>query len=621
MASPDRFVGRVIGQTYRVERLIGEGGVGVVFEVLHLLKDQRYALKLLSPDSAVRSDSVERFWREAEVTRSLIHPHVVECVDFNCTEDGAPYLVMELLEGEDLQQRLDRSRRLPPGGAVRILDQATSALEYAHDRGVVHRDLKPSNIFLRRPDDHVKIVDFGLSKVRAVPSELTKSHVILGTPHYMAPEQLMTASEVTERSDIYSMGAILYEMLAGAPPFHDDDLLKVVELLINAPPPPFHTLNVEVPRPVEAVVQRALSKRPEDRYASMRELWKAFFDALHAMPTEVTRRWSAPWLAATTIATAHVAEQTDPDHFGAPPGAETDTQRWIESETLPPLGHSGAPGTSPDPAGAADAAARPVAPPVAPVRTPRWQEVRTRVEPRVEPRVPPPAPPVLERLFTRRRIAMAGGAAVMLLLAGILWVTLDDDGHAPRRVTTILPAPAAPDAHPGPRAAVARARDSGTLPDATAAARADDRRLWLETTPPGARVFFGEAVLGATPLAGTRIPVQPLTLVLRKRGYAAVRLSVDGGRAPVHLEPVALRLVPRVERTATLQVQTKAGARSVSAAIYLDGEKIGDTPLYRRGIPTGFRVVEARKTGYKSVSRRIKLRPGKPSSLVLQLTR
>ena len=284
MLDPARLINQVLNGTYRIQRVIGEGGMGAVYEALHEQEDRRYALKLLSPQSGAPSaDAIARFWREAEVTSRLRHPHIVECVDFNKTREGMLYIVMELLEGEDLADRLARVSRLDLLQTATILKQATSALQFAHDQGVIHRDLKPSNTFLclRAGGEVVKIVDFGLSKVVSAHSDLTKSNVIIGTPYYMSPEQLRgPGSEVSARSDVFSMGAILFEMLAGESPHYDDNIFKAIHRLVNEEPPSLCSFGADVPVAVEQVVRKALSKQPQDRHGSMRELWQAYSAAL-----------------------------------------------------------------------------------------------------------------------------------------------------------------------------------------------------------------------------------------------------------------------------------------------------------------------------------------------------
>jgi eukaryotic-like serine/threonine-protein kinase len=286
------LIGRVLHETYRLERLIGEGGMGSVFEASHLRLRRRFAIKLLSPGVATSAEALARFRREGEITSELGHPNIVEVIDFNFTPEGAPYIVMELLIGESLSERLQRGPlTLEPAAA--ILRQTAAALEAAHGRGIIHRDLKPQNIFIcHRPDGEVvKVVDFGISKVLGSQSVMTGAHSILGTPSYMSPEQAQgRAAEVDVRTDVFALGAILYEMLGGRPPFVGETLSSVLYQVVHEPPLALHLLQ-PVPWAVEQVVQRAMSKRPEDRYDDVASLTRALTAATavpgQLEPTEV----------------------------------------------------------------------------------------------------------------------------------------------------------------------------------------------------------------------------------------------------------------------------------------------------------------------------------------------
>jgi eukaryotic-like serine/threonine-protein kinase len=191
MGDVNGLIGQVLHDTYRIDRLLGEGGMGAVYAASHLRLARRFAIKMLFPAVAEHPEAMARFKREAEVTSALGHPNIVEVIDFYHMPDGTPYLVMELLEGEDLGARLLRTGRLPLDEAASILRQATSGLQAAHQLGIIHRDLKPQNIFLcrrREGGSLVKVVDFGISKVLGSRSSMTKTHALLGTPNYMAPE-------------------------------------------------------------------------------------------------------------------------------------------------------------------------------------------------------------------------------------------------------------------------------------------------------------------------------------------------------------------------------------------------------------------------------------------------
>jgi serine/threonine-protein kinase len=286
-------IGLVLQGTYRIERPITSGGMGTLYEASHLRLSRRFAVKILSPTMAVHPEALKRFQREADVTSALGHPNILEVVDFNKTEDGIPYIVMELLEGEDLGQRLERVERLSLAEAGGIFSQVASALTAAHAQGIVHRDLKPPNIFLCRRagrDDFVKVVDFGISKVLGNDVNMTRTNVILGSPAHMAPEQAAgRPSEVDERSDIYALGAILYEMLSGQPPLMEETLPKLLDLVLTVDPAPLRSLRPEVPAAIEAAVARALRKRREDRFQTMPEFADSVERALEARRGEAAR--------------------------------------------------------------------------------------------------------------------------------------------------------------------------------------------------------------------------------------------------------------------------------------------------------------------------------------------
>jgi serine/threonine protein kinase len=271
-ATPE-LVGQVLAGTYKIERLLGEGGMGAVYEASHARLRRRFAVKLLYPGIAAKEEIAARFRREALVTSELGHPHIVEVVDFNHTERGAPYIVMELLRGQDLAALLEAEAPLDLPRAAGIILQVASALQAAHQRGIIHRDLKPPNIFLcseAEYPDFVKVVDFGISKVVGSQSVVTHTQATMGTPSYMAPEQAEgRASEVDARTDVFALSTIFYEMLSGRPPFFGEAIPTMLYKIVHQEPPRLRDLSPEAPMPLEAVLHRAMNKRPEDRHDSM----------------------------------------------------------------------------------------------------------------------------------------------------------------------------------------------------------------------------------------------------------------------------------------------------------------------------------------------------------------
>jgi serine/threonine protein kinase len=276
---PHPLLGTTVRGTYRILRTLDQGGMGMVFEAEHVRLKRRIAVKVLAQHLAKDAHALARFNREAEIISQLQHPHVVQVTDFDTTEAGEPYLVMELLAGESLATRLERERYLTVVDAVSLAHQVSSGLAAAHAANIVHRDLKPANIFLVQVAGQgtlVKLLDFGISKRAGGGKGLTGEYDILGTPDYMAPEQALgkTAS-VDHRGDQYALAVITYEMLAGRTPFAGDDVMDVLRQVISSDPPPLEQLAPHVPIEVGNVLRRALSKDPEQRFPSINEFASA----------------------------------------------------------------------------------------------------------------------------------------------------------------------------------------------------------------------------------------------------------------------------------------------------------------------------------------------------------
>src|SRR6185295_11284776 len=226
--------GDLVGGKYRIVRLIGDGGMGSVYEARHEGLRTAVALKFLHEDLAGRPNLAERFLQEARVAATIQSPHVARVTDVDVGPSGQPYLVMELLSGESLQGRLDRERKLAPGVAVDFALQIASGLEAAHAIGVVHRDLKPDNVFVTPGSGGplLKLIDFGIAKLYESQRGLTRAGVVMGTPEYMPPEQLYAANEVDGRADVYALGVMLFEMLSGRRPADGDDAQEIVSKVL-----------------------------------------------------------------------------------------------------------------------------------------------------------------------------------------------------------------------------------------------------------------------------------------------------------------------------------------------------------------------------------------------------
>jgi serine/threonine-protein kinase len=270
-APSQNAVGTLLNGTYRLERVIAEGGMGVVYEAAHVRLPRRFAVKLLGKpiDAGAASMALARFRREAEIASTLAHPHIVEVFDFQVAESGSPYLAMELLEGEDLADRLKRSGKLAVAGAVRIIDEIAQALDVAHTAGVVHRDLKPANIFLSHRagrQDFVKVLDFGVSKL-IDSATLTQEKAMVGTPLYMSPEQAVGTQELTPESDVFSLGAISFEMLTGRRAFAASSIPSILYQIVHGKTPTLAGRAPGLTAAVDEVFARVLAKKKQDRYA------------------------------------------------------------------------------------------------------------------------------------------------------------------------------------------------------------------------------------------------------------------------------------------------------------------------------------------------------------------
>jgi len=274
---PEALIGQVLGGAYRIIARIDEGGMGTVFQAEHVRLKRPVAVKVMAAHLADDESALARFQREAEIISQLHHPHVVQVLDFDTTDDGKPYLVMELLQGRSLDGVLSRHKKLSIGAALRVAIQAASALSAAHSAGIVHRDLKPANIFLVDTGDQlfVKLLDFGISKRTEELHQgrkLTGEFDILGTPDYMAPEQALgKTAAVDHRGDQYALGVILYEMLTGQVPFVADDVMELLQRVIRDAPVAPSALREELPRLVDEAILKALSKTPEQRFGTIAE--------------------------------------------------------------------------------------------------------------------------------------------------------------------------------------------------------------------------------------------------------------------------------------------------------------------------------------------------------------
>jgi serine/threonine-protein kinase len=284
MANADHIpaADEVLAEKYRIERVLGQGGMGIVVAAMHLQLEERVAIKFLLPELAHDPALVTRFLREGRSAIKIRSEHVVRVLDVGTLPGGTPYMVMEYLEGKNFEELLEDQGRVPVELAVDHLLQATEALAEAHALGMIHRDLKPANLFLAHRADGspcVKILDFGITKVidgkGAVDFEATSSSIVMGSPRYMSPEQMRSAPAIDARADIWGLGVILHELIAGESPFDGATMPDLLAAILQDPPTPLRRLRPEVPAGVEAAVARCLEKDPAGRFADVAELTQA----------------------------------------------------------------------------------------------------------------------------------------------------------------------------------------------------------------------------------------------------------------------------------------------------------------------------------------------------------
>ncbi len=278
----DRLVAAV-GEHYLVEAELGRGGMAAVFSALDVRLNRRVAIKLLPPELAFNLNVRSRFLREAQMAAGLTHPHIVPI--YNVDErDGLVYFVMALVEGQSVALRLGREGAFPIDEARTIIADVADALDYAHRQGVVHRDIKPDNILLDRATGRPRVTDFGIARAAAEEQRLTVTGMAVGTPAYMSPEQAMGEREVDGRSDIYSLGIVAYQMLAGETPFRAINTPAMLMKHVSEPPPPLRARRAEIPPALAAAIERALAKRPEERWRTAGEMREAILDRSAAAP-------------------------------------------------------------------------------------------------------------------------------------------------------------------------------------------------------------------------------------------------------------------------------------------------------------------------------------------------
>jgi Protein kinase domain len=409
-------IGVVLAGRYRVERVLGQGGMGVVVKAMHLQLNQPVAMKFLLPEVLGNQQVVQRFLREAQAAVRLKSEHVARVIDVGSLDSGAPYMVLEYLEGADLSN-FPRSQ-LSVGGVVDLVLQACEALAEAHSLGIVHRDIKPANFFITRGSDGsplLKVLDFGISKSPAAGSNLTATQSVMGTPAYMSPEQMRSSRDVDHRTDIWALGVVLYELLQGMPPYGGDTFSSMVIKVVNDPLP---RMTVALPGDLDAIVYRCLEKDPARRFQNVADLAQALAkyaqsDTQAAISVQRTRSIIGLEARRSSVESGAGGRAIPPSTLSGAAGARTSpgsTRRWpifaglgvlvavVAVAVVASNGGGGQKAAGPGPAAPAappSAAAPPAATPTAPPATtpPAPGAVATTPAPAATPPAAPAAQP------------------------------------------------------------------------------------------------------------------------------------------------------------------------------------------------------------------------------------
>lgn len=487
-------VGAILAGKYRVESVVGIGGMGVVVAARHLTLGQPVAIKLLAvPGEEGRAEAHSRFLREAQAAAALRSEHVVKIYDVGALESGLPFMVMELLDGADLGALLDADGPMRPEEAVDCVLQACAAIQEAHAAGIIHRDLKPSNLFRTRRSDGtplIKVLDFGISKSLASSSgprevTLTSTRSIVGSPYYMSPEQVRDARKVDARSDIWSLGVILHELLTAEPPFSADTFPGVCAAIVADPPKIIRSIRPELPEELERVVLRCLEKDPARRYQHVGELARALLPfSPEAEPGAGSKLWRS--VLSGQASPARSLSMFDLESSGV-------SQRFAFDNTLA------------SPEGSAPSLVS--------------GDTKTQLSAQLPSLEAPPAP----RRSKRWTWTLALGGALVAL------------GFTVSRF--LAPTALEPTATPSASASPVTTPLVGTLS--------------VDSNPPGADVYDGDVRLGETPLTLTSLSKErTYRFVIRKPGYEEYAFDHTAHEGDVRVHAV---LTPRGDTTAPSQ--------------------------------------------------------------------
>ncbi|HZH16447.1 MAG TPA: serine/threonine-protein kinase [Archangium sp.] len=527
------LIGQVLDGRYKIEDVIGQGGMGMVFSATQTSVQRPVAVKTLNPSLAAAPQFFERFRREAEIASRLRHPNVITIYDFGRAQDGTCYYVMELLEGESLRELVKRDGPMSLRRAVDVIEQACRGLAHAHEQGAVHRDIKPHNIMVQQLDkrDFVKVLDFGLVKALEAEDEhqLTSTGQVLGTPQYMPPEQA-GGEHVDHRSDLYSMGGVFYYCLTGTSPYGANTVRKALTAALTQPAPTVAAKRQGAPVPpaVEEFFQKALAREKEDRFQNAQEFIDAMLDAVaDARPEELDAipTGSAPEAGNASKSSRAGSSSKPGQRSVSKPGRSSPS----ESRSRP-----GAPaargGSQPSAARAAPPASRgsqPSSP--APARSGSGAAAAARQRtPRPEAAAPAP-----HHTHSLAEDTQGGSLGRKIVLVAVPLLLIAAGG------AFVVMRPAAPVEVPPPAAAEVK-------PEPKPAAPAVDSMILvrISSTPEGATVFMGDLQIGSTPTERRLRRDQMHELTFQLAGHQDLKRKLDFNGVLSDAETVSVRLEP-----------------------------------------------------------------------------
>lgn len=592
-------VGDVLVGRYRLDQKIGEGGMGTVYVAHDQDLDRQVAVKLLAASLVTDDEVVERFEREAKLNAKLDHANIAPVFDVG-RHEGRPFIVMKLLEGDTLAAVLRSKGGFSSDETLKLMRQLAAGLDYIHGRGFIHRDIKAGNIFIGSTG-HATILDFGILRPKSASQGLTRTGMVMGTPHYMAPEQALGLRDVDHRVDLYALAVVLFECLTGTLPFEADSELRLIQMQAHAPPPDILQRAPWIVKPVADVMRRALAKRPDDRFASGAELVKALEAAYRdsgghpAAPPQKLQEGTAPgWRMKAGLLSS--LREKDAGMRGSAPALASPVGAVPAAPSAPPKatwhadagqaggapgqpsasaheagapGHAGgAPGHAGGPAHPAKALGQPSAP------APGQSAGGTTDAPGAgqtekAPDAAPPSTSPVEGRTGRRGLVAAGVVATLGLLAAFAtWKLLPTSGNGG-----------------GPLLAAA---DAGRpAPDA------------------------GSAVALATPDASTEA-AQP------DAGQAVALVTVDAGAPPPEDAGTRVAVVPAGKKSGKLNVITTHGGEPWWAQVSIDGVPRGRTPILL-DLPVGRYQLRVERAGFRTEQREIKVASGKSTVLRIDL--